>query len=103
MDLQGKFATIFTMDEVKRVRIVGDRDGISKLIIDVHGLSCREAKHFINNIINVSGIKCRVTIIHGYNHGSAIKTMINNQFENQHVYQKEMDLKNLGITHLYIA
>lgn len=73
------------------------------MIVDVHGMKCPQAKRFINNIINVVRIVFRLIIIHGYNHGTAIKEMLAQNFSNNHIYEQFPDPRNQGVTHMLIA
>ena len=60
-------------------RILAVREGASgemELTIDVHGRTVREARREIHNIVNCTLMPFRLNVIHGYNHGTAIKDML---------------------------
>ena len=97
-----KLSLIFTNDDMKRIH-VKENKGETKIIADVHGMSVRSAKRFINNILNVVRMNIQLIVIHGYNHGTAIRDMINNHFENEHVVSKYIDKDNKGVTHSIAA
>jgi len=42
-------------------------------------------------------------VIHGYNHGTAIKDMVRNHLDNKRIMDRAADQFNLGITYLAIA
>ena len=102
--IKERLSMIFTWDELERVQIQeADSDSSVLIIADVHGLKCCEAKRFINNIINVVRTTFQLIVIHGYNHGTAIKDMLADSFRNRHVYSQYQDRHNRGITRMYVA
>ncbi len=94
---------IFTTDIIKRMKIEEDLGVVVGVTIDVHGMKCAEVKRFINNIIAVIKSTFRLTIIHGYNHGTAIKEMIFNGLYNERIKSKRGDSYNMGMTYLQIV
>ena len=98
-----RFKTIFTLEELNRISICEFSNDLTNVKVDVHGLKCNQAKRFINNIINLARSAFRLTIIHGYRHGTAIKEMLASNFENDHVLRRFSDTYNQGITHMLIA
>lgn len=98
-----RLSFVFKQSDFERVFVYKDTVGRLNVDVDVHGLSTREANRFINNIINIIHMDCRVTIIHGYNHGTAIRTMLEGQFNNNHVKKRQIDPINPGRTLLLIA
>ncbi len=94
---------IFTEEELSRISIQEPPDCVPHIIADVHGMKCHQAKRFINNIINVIKSAFRLDIIHGYNHGTAIKDMLAENLINNHISEKHQDSANQGVTHLVIA
>ncbi len=71
------------------------------IAVDVHGLTCHDCMRLIRNIVNV--VNCGVSVIHGYRHGDAIKTMIQNDRISSRVKAVVPDEYNNGVTHLVIA
>ena len=57
----------------------------------------------LNNILNIVRTKVQLIIIHGYNHGTAIKDMLADQFVNEHIVEKFLDAENQGVTHILAA
>lgn len=96
-------STIFTEEEMSRLSFIDDADSTVRITADVHGMKCSQARRFINNIINAIRQKCSLVIIHGYNHGTAIKDMLATDFSNSHVQNKYQDPYNKGITHVVLA
>lgn len=94
---------IFTPEEINRLTIKEIGNSQLRIVANVHGMKCSQAKRFINNIINTVRIIFQLIIIHGYNHGTAIKDMLAQNFSNTHVAEKHADSYNQGVTHLLIA
>lgn len=102
--LSDKFKFIFTDDMVNRIATIPSSEGtVERIILDVHGLSYREAERFISNVINISQGCCVVEVIHGYRHGTKIKDMLRDRFLNPHIESIFADRYNLGITYLQPA
>ena len=94
---------ILTTDEISRLKISDTEKGNVNITVDVHGMKCSQAKRFINNIINAAHTAFQLVIIHGYNHGTAIKDMLADNFKNAHITTQYQDPFNQGITHMSIA
>ena len=74
-----RLGMIFTQTDINRITIK-ETDSKLQVTVDVHGMKCCEAKKFINNIINAVRTAFKLVIIHGYNHGTAIKDMLKSVF-----------------------
>lgn len=97
-----KLELIFTEAELNRLSIKEYTRNKMRVYADVHGMKCYQARRFINNIINAIRITFELIIIHGFNHGTAIKDMFANNYSNLHIAQKYASQYNKGITHMYI-
>ena len=98
-----KLQLILSNNELNRLKISETSNGDIRITADVHGMKCIQAKRFINNIINVIQMVFTLIIIHGYNHGTAIKDMLATDFANAHIKANYLDPHNQGVTHLVIA
>ena len=94
---------ILTPEEIGRLKITESNSDHIKIIADVHGMKCYQARRFINNIINIVRTAFQLVIIHGYNRGTAIKEMLAQNFSNDHIYEQFPDPRNQGVTHMLIA
>lgn len=101
--VKNRLKLIFTQEEINRLKITEIDEKQVCIIADVHGMKCSQARRLINNIINVVRITFQLIIIHGYNHGTAIKDMLAENFSNSHIKEQHADLYNQGVTHMYIA
>lgn len=101
-DIRNRFEKIFTCEEMGRISF---RSANGQLVIaaDVHGLTRREAKRFLNNIILLVRKAFMLVVIHGYVHGTALKTMIQNTPFNKRVVSKWDVPWNCGVTLLECA
>lgn len=93
----------FILTEVDMKRLKVEEKDILKITADVHGMKVVQAKKFINNIINIVHSAFEMIVIHGYNHGVAIKNMLAEQLCNEHIEEKYPDEVNMGITHILIS
>ncbi len=101
--MKARLRLILSADEFMRLTIT-DLDGIGiHVIADVHGMKCSEVRRLIINTIAIVHTSFHLTIIHGYRHGTAIKQMLANGFDNSHIKEKYLDPRNKGITHIAIA
>lgn len=100
---KARLSLIFSPEDISRISITVSDMGCTEVVVDVHGMKCCEARRFINNIIVVANMDCHLVIIHGYNHGTAIKEMLSQSFNNRHIYERFPDPYNQGVTHMSIA
>ncbi len=101
--IRTRLRMVLTQSEMNRIIISESRSGKIRITADVHGMKCYEARRFINNIINIVRTAFQLVIIHGYNHGTAIKEMLAQNFSNDHIYEQFPDPRNQGVTHMLIA
>ena len=100
--LAKRFNALFSNSELSRLTIF-ETNGEVTVKLDVHGFSHFQAKRFIQNVINLGLGECfTLTIVHGYRHGVAIKTMLEG-YTHTHIIQKYYDSQNPGVTHLSVA
>ena len=57
-----KLSFILSKNDMDRISLISKDE--MRIIVDVHGMKCLQAKKFINNIINVVRIVFRLIIIH---------------------------------------
>ena len=93
---------IYTTEELSRI-IVEDDDNQLNIIVDVHGMKCREARRLINNLILLISGSFTMEIIHGYIHGTAIKEMIAKETINNRIKNRYEDTWHYGVTYLNVA
>ena len=91
---------ILTTEELNRLNVREPPGSEPRIIADVHGMKCSEARRFINNIVHST---FQLIVIHGYNHGTAIKDMLATSFSNNHIADQYPDPFNRGVTHMKIA
>lgn len=93
-ELKSRLALVLKKEDLARIK-VPDED---KVIIDLHNLGTKEAMILVNNVINLNKKECEINVIHGYNHGIALKDMINNRFKNSRIVERKSVAGNEGMT-----
>lgn len=101
--IKARLSMILTSEELSRLTITECPGKESKVIADVHGMKCSVARRFINSIIKSIRKGFKLVIIHGYNHGQAIKDMLVQNFENNHIKKQYQDSYNQGLTHMLVT
>ena len=101
--ITSRLSMILTTDELSRIQITEIENGELQITADVHGMKCIQVRQLINNIISIVRSAFQLVIIHGYNHGTAIKDMPANDFNNVHISERHTDTYNYGVTHMSIA
>lgn len=72
--LQDELSFIFFGEDSWRLlSIRTDEGSVPAITIDVHGMDVRLAERMCWNVINLVREPVRLTVIHGFNHGTAIK------------------------------
>lgn len=94
-----RLSLILTTDDMRRLTFK-DKEGEKKIICDLHGMKCKQARRFLNNILNIIRTAVELIIVHGFNHGTAIKDMILGDFYNEHICLISPDIHNMGVTHI---
>lgn len=94
---------LFSEEEIGRISVTESIGAPMSIVVDVHGMKTHEAKRFISNLINMVRMDFNLIVIHGYNHGTAIKNMLGTNFSNPHVKDQHADWKNPGRTHMHVA
>ena len=97
-----KLRIILTQEEMNRItsRI---KDGKPEMTVDLHKLTVKQARRLLGNIIAVGDSGADIKAIHGYNHGTAIKSMILNDLHSPRILTKETDINNPGLTDIRLA
>lgn len=101
--IKSKLQLILKPNELERIAIKEQAGKKSRITVDVHGMKCHEASRLINNIILIIHKTFKLTIIHGYKHGSAIKEMLAHNFDNCYIRKRYQDAQNQGVTHFLIV
>ena len=101
-DTLNRIKMVLGPDVYNSIHVAHDKN-VEMLVFDVHGYSVKKAKREINNVIALNRNGCKIRIVHGYNHGTAIKNMLNSEeFDNKKVLKKVRYAYNAGITDLQI-
>ena len=90
-------------DNKWRIRIRKTETGIPEVTYDAHGQTVKEAKRTIENIVNGRFSPLRLNVIHGYNHGTAIKSMLSEETFCGRLTERNTPKNNPGITKMVIS
>jgi len=74
--MNAKFEMVFTKEEIERIEDKISNNGKHEITVDLHQLTVKEAERLVKNLIVINRDECRLNVIHGYNRGTALKTMI---------------------------
>ena len=74
---------IYTNDEMSRFTFSSPSETTLFIQVDLHNLSCFEARRLLNNLMLLVQDQFELLIIHGYRHGQALKDMLWFDYENQ--------------------
>lgn len=100
-ELRCKVEFVLPASEIGRVSYRPGDEGV-EIVLDLHGLTCREARRIIVNLVNILRQRVWIVLIHGYRHGTAIKDMLPT-IRNEHIAMMQPDPHNQGRTHLLTA
>ncbi len=102
-DFLDKLKFILSPDDVERIASIKGSGNYMVLTINLHYLSRSQAKRLLYTIIAVNRYAFSLHVIHGFNHGTALKEMLRYQFNNSRVVGMSSPAKNPGITYIQIA
>ena len=88
-----RLSLVLNKEDIQRIKV-----SEGNITVDLHNLGTKDAMILINNIININRDECNIRLIHGYNHGIALKDMINSRFKNPRIVKKQAVSGNLGMT-----
>ena len=89
---------VLSPSDMGRLRVVDE-----ELLVDVHGLTCRQAMQLLKNVIALMNGSLNIDVVHGYNRGHAIKEMLKNDFLSKRVIRTESVAWNPGMTKIVLA
>lgn len=69
-------SVFMTAEELSRMHTGRTDDEIE---VDLHGLSEREARRFLRNLIACMKTRFTIFVIHGYRHGTVIRNMVRSE------------------------
>ena len=102
-ELLNRLSFVVYGDNKWRLTVRQQKDAISEIICDVHGLSVLEARRIIRNIINITRSPIHLRVIHGYTHGTAIKDMLAQECVADRIVSRVCPESNPGETIMSIA
>ena len=98
-----KMMFILPGDEGKRYHVSVDGAGQAKVMLDLHELSKFRAARLLNNVISIIREPFTLEVVHGYNHGTVLRTYVNEEMKNKRIKNRYICRYNEGITVMNIA
>lgn len=86
-----------------RLTVSNSSHGKPMITYDAHGQTVSEVRQVIRNIVNISRCPINLCVIHGYNHGTAIKDMLAREDFSERLETKYNPSRNPGETILFFA
>ncbi len=103
MNVMMRMKMVFTAKDVERTKVVEKGGKVSEIIVDVHGMLKAEAQKFLHNLIALIRGTYKLTVIHGFNRGTAIKQMLRETKISDRVTELQGVGCNPGVTIMMIA
>ncbi len=100
--MMNNMGLILTNEEMKRIS-VKETDGVACVDLDLHELTRNQAERLVGNVICVNRGEFVLNVIHGFNRGTALKTMIRETFFGKRVVDRYSPAWNPGQTFLTVA
>jgi len=95
---------VFGENSWRLARLELSPDSRWRVVIDVHGLSVPEARKMLKNLIAVLPVGIELIVIHGFNHGTALKQLVHSEeMKSYRVLGVSSPETNPGISTLQIA
>lgn len=98
-----KMSFVLKKDELERVSAKIGEDGKPFIILDMHGWCTQKAKDVLDKTILINREEFNLDLVHGYRHGTAIKSMLQNDYKNSRVIKMRSYNENPGLTFIKIA
>jgi hypothetical protein len=90
-------------EQMKRFRFVVTKNGAKAVVVDLHGLKAKEARTFIKNAVAANREGLLMYIVHGFNHGTAIKDIVNSEKISERIIERHLQEHNPGCTILSVG
>ena len=91
--MRNRLEMVLTKEEMARVAFNGEN-----ITVDLHGLVPKAAERLVKNIMALDREGYDICTIHGYNHGTALKSMITGNIKNPRLEKKVPVKGNYGRT-----
>lgn len=96
-------SVVMSPEALARMMITTNNSGETVIKLDLHEYSSRRAQRLIKNIIVFNKGSYILRIIHGYKHGTSLKTMVRKSNLSSRIVEKIDVPWNPGETYLRIA
>ncbi len=102
--IMSKLNFVLYGENMNRINVVQSENESISVELDLHGLRCHEAERTLRNVININkNLGFNLVVIHGFNHGVALKKMIRNAKLGDRVMCLSSPNWNPGRTNITVA
>ncbi len=101
--IMSKMMFILPEEEGKRCHVTVDCEGEARVMLDLHELNKFRAARLLNNVISIIREPFTLEVVHGYNHGTVLRTYVNEEMKNKRIRNRHICDYNEGVTVLQIA
>lgn len=101
--LKNRIMFVLPSDYEEKIKLYYDKENKIVVQFDLHNLRRKDAYRAVNNVINIVRQPFSLDLIHGYNHGTVLKSMIWNDLSNPRIKDCKEAPYNQGRTFLMIA
>ena len=101
-NITSNFTLLFNSDILSNINIFYDENNI-RYQINLHGFSKKQAYFVITTIIKLTRENFTLDLIHGFNHGTVLKSMIYKDIHSPRIIKKYCNQWNPGETFIELA
>ena len=100
--IPSNFTLLFTNEILSNIKVFKDEENL-RFQIDLHGLSRKQAYFVITAVIKLTREPFTLDLIHGFNHGTVLKSMIFENIQNPRILNKYCNPWNPGETFIELT
>lgn len=89
--------------DTRRVKVSKGDYGDIIVTVDLHGMQKEAARQLIKRIIELNSFGFSLEVIHGFNHGTVLRNMVNKEIKSIRIVDRYSDPWNPGSTYLTIV
>lgn len=100
-ELMNRFHLLLKKSDLEKISMETNKDNNERVVVvNVHNLGTKDAKILLTNVIALNKEGFTIEVIHGYNHGTAIKEMIGSRLNSSRIKEIKGCAHNPGVTFL---
>ncbi len=100
--IPSNFTLLFTNEILSNIKVFMDEETV-RYQINLHGFSRKQAYFIITTVIKLTRENFTLDLIHGFNHGTVLKSMILENIQNTRIINKYCNPWNPGETFIELT